>query len=133
MLGPRPVVEDQLALAMEPVGSPIGRHVAAVTPDRAHLHPTQRLPHGLAAADAPLGSDYLAVARDDSLWDGRHFLLDAAAQPAQAGEAKGQYDPQQDPESLHVRLLLISRHAWPGAVNTIPSASKPERTCSSEP
>src|SRR5262245_16833728 len=128
MLGPRPVVEDQLALAMEPVGSPIWRHVAAVTPDRAHLHPTQRLPHGLAAADAPLGSDHLAVARNDSLWDGRHFLVYAAAYPAQDSEAEGQNDRQHDPESLHARPLLVSRHTGLSAFKTVPSVSKPERT-----
>src|SRR5262249_14374543 len=97
--------------AMEPVGSPIGCHVATVAPDRAHLHPTQRLPHGLAAANGPLGSDHLAVASDDSLWDGRHFLVDAAAYPAQDCEAENYDNCQYSPESLHVRLLSVSRAA----------------------
>src|SRR5262245_31337098 len=133
MLGPRPVVEDQLALAMEPVGRPIGRHVAAVPPDRADLHPTQRLPHGLAAADTPLRSDHLAVARHDALWDGRHFLIDAAAYPAQDSEAKGQNDRQHDPESLHARSLLVSRHPGLSAFHTGPSVPTPARTSSRQP
>src|SRR5262249_34808001 len=82
VLGARPVVDDQLALAMELVGSPIGCPIATVTPDRALLHPAQRLPHGLAASNGPLGCDHLTVASDDSLWDGRHFLVDAATDPA---------------------------------------------------
>src|SRR5215831_5855325 len=131
MLGPRPVVEDQLALAMEPVGRPIGRHVAAVSPNRAHLYPPQRLPHGLAAADAPLRSDHLAVARHDALWDGRHFLVDAAAYPAQDREAEGQNDRQYDPESLHARPLPVPRHTGLSVFHTVPSVPKPDRTSSS--
>src|SRR5215510_6100609 len=97
---------------MEPISSPIGRHVATVTPDRAHLHSTQRLPDGLAALNGPLGSDHLAVASDNSLRDGRHFLVNAAAHPAQNGEAESHDDCQYNPESLHARLLPVSRHAW---------------------
>src|SRR5262245_2558551 len=94
---------------MEPGGSPIGRHVAAVTPGRAYLHSTQRLPHGLAVANAPLGSDHLAITGDDALWDGRHFLVDAATNPAQDCEAESHDNCQYNPESLHVRLLTVSR------------------------
>src|SRR5262249_5709235 len=79
--------------------------------DRAHLHSTQRLPHGLAALNGPLGSDHLAVASDDSLWDGRHFLVNAAAYPAQDCEAESHDNCQYNPESLHVRLLSVSRAA----------------------
>src|SRR5262249_22504101 len=67
LLGPRPVVENELAFAMEPISGPIGRHVAAVTPDGADLHPAHRLPYGLAALDRALGGDHPAVGRDDSL------------------------------------------------------------------
>src|SRR5262249_50725004 len=81
MLGARPVVEDQQAFAMEPVGGPIGRHVAAVTPDRSNFHPSQCLPHGLAGADRAFRSDHLAVARDDALGNRGHVLVDAAAHP----------------------------------------------------
>src|SRR5215470_12961367 len=112
MLGPRPVVEDERALTMEPVGSPVGRHVAAVTPDRADFHPAQRLPDGLAAADSPIGSHHLAVGRDDTLRDRRHVLLDAAADPAQHGEAEEQHDRQEDPESLHARLPPSASVDW---------------------
>src|SRR5215471_4641209 len=105
VLGPRPVVEDQLAFAMEPVGRPVRRHVAAVTPDRSHFHAAQGLPDRLPATNAPLGDDHLAVARDDSRGNGRHVLVDAAAYPAQDREAEDHDDCQKDPESLHARLL----------------------------
>src|SRR5262249_30387360 len=107
LLGERPVIEDQLALAMEPVGRPIGRHIAAVTPYRAHLHSTERLPHGLTALDGSLGSNHLAFAGDDSFWDGRHLLIDAAAQPAQDSEPESHGNCQYDPESRHARLLSV--------------------------
>src|SRR5262249_57080844 len=116
---PRPVVEDQLGLAMEPISSPIGRHIATVAPDRAHLHPTQRLPDGLAALNGPLGCDHLAVARHDSLWDRRHFLVDAAADPAQDCEAENHDDCQYNPESLHARLLSV--RGTPGRAPSSPS------------
>src|SRR6516164_4309742 len=96
---------------MEPVGSPVGRHVAAVTPDGAHLHPAQRLPDGLAAADASIGNDRPTLGRDDTLWNGRHELVDAATDPAQDGEAEDQHERQHDPESFHARLLRASQLA----------------------
>src|SRR5262249_24702489 len=76
-----------------------------VTPDRTHFHAAQGLPDRLAARDAPLGDDHLAIARDDSCWNGRHVLVDAAAYPAQNREAEDQDDRQKDPESLHARPL----------------------------
>src|SRR5262245_62098756 len=113
---------------MEPISSPIGRNIAAVTPDRAHLHSTQRLPHGLAALNGPLGSDHLAVASDDSLRDGRHFLVDAAAYPAQDSEAESHDDCQHDPESLHTRLLSSSNcPRWRIVVMSIPAAANRRR------
>src|SRR5262249_33235559 len=105
VLGPRPVVEDQLAFAMEPVGRPVRRHVAAVPPDRAHFHAPQGLPDRLPATDASLGDDHLAVARDDSRGNGRHVLVDAAAYPAQDRAAEDHDECQKHPQSLHPLLL----------------------------
>src|SRR5262249_50507946 len=111
LLGARPVVEDQLGLTMEPVGGPVGRHVAAVTPDGADFHSSQGLPDRLTALDGAIGHDDAPVRRDDALRDGRHVLVDAAADPAQHGKAEDHHDRQHDPESFHTCLRAASV-AW---------------------
>ena len=47
----RPGVEQNLRLAMQPVGAPIGSNVCAVAPDRANLLAADGLPDALAIGD----------------------------------------------------------------------------------
>src|SRR5262245_34450389 len=104
---------------MEPISSPIGRHVATVTPDQTHLHSTQRLPDNLAALNSPLRSDHLTVASDNSLRNGKHFLVNATAYPTQDSEAESHDDCQYNPESLHAHLLSVC--GTPGRAPSSPS------------
>ena len=94
MLRHRPCVQDVLALAMEPVGSPVGRHVAAVTPDRSNLHSTHRLPDVLTAHDLARSDDLAAVRGDDSLGNRRFLLVDAGTDPAEYREPEHRDDTE---------------------------------------
>ena len=66
---------------MQPIGSPIGRDVAAMSPDGADLHAAERLPDVLAAADVTIGNNDGAGGIDNTSGQGRHLLIDASADP----------------------------------------------------
>ena len=97
----RPGIQHVLALAMEPVGSPVGRHVAAVTPDRSDLHPAHRLPDVLTAHDLAWSDDLAAVGGDDAVGNRRFLLVDARADPAEHREPEHHHDAECDPETPH--------------------------------
>ena len=97
----RPLVEDEDALPVQPVGRPIGCDVAAVAPDRADLHAAHRLPHVLPASDIAAGNDHRAVHGDDPDGDGRSLLVDARADPSEDRKRKNQNGGESQPQALH--------------------------------
>src|SRR5471030_593267 len=86
---------------MEPVGSPIGSDIAAMTPYRADFHTSECLPDVLAAADVSIGYNDGAICVDDSGGKRRHLLIDASADPTKHGERKHQYDSKTNPQFFH--------------------------------
>src|SRR5690606_25689514 len=64
-LARRPEVEEGGRLAVQPVGRPVRRDVAAVPPDRADLLAADRLPDLTASFDILAREERLAGGRDD--------------------------------------------------------------------
>lgn len=87
-VGVGPVLKNEHGFPMQPIRRPVGRHVAAVSPDGAYFHPSHRLPHVLPRLDLSLINQDDSIRRDDLLWNGRLFGINASANPPQSGERK---------------------------------------------
>ena len=85
-------------LAMQPVGRPVGRDVAAVTPDGPELLAAGGEPCLLAALDVVTGKHVRAVARYDARRNRRRRQVDLAAEPAQHRERQDEYHPEPLPQ-----------------------------------
>ena len=84
--------------AVQPIGRPIGRHVAAMAPDRSQLLSSRGKPRLLAVLDVIACVEGGAVYGDHRLRDGWGGEIDFAAQPAQCGEREDEDDAQPLPE-----------------------------------
>ncbi len=99
-----PRVEREQRLAVQVVGRPVGRDVAAVPPDRADLHAAHRPPDVLAGADVVARDDDGARPRHDLRGNRRRLLIDAHAHPAERGERCDDDERERDPQSLHFAI-----------------------------
>jgi hypothetical protein len=103
-------------LAMQPVGRPVRRDVAAVAPHRTELLAAGRQPGLLAELDLSLREQDGAIAAGDQLRDGRGGQVDFLADPAEYGEGQGADNAEPGPEfarGMHDRgsLLLVNNAA----------------------
>jgi hypothetical protein len=92
-----PAVEDERALAVEPVGAPVRRDVGAVAPDGPHLLAADRLPDVLPAADVVAGQHDPATGRDHALGDGRRRCLDAGGVGTDDDKSTSSHGEERDP------------------------------------
>ncbi len=93
---------------MEPVRRPVGRHVGAVSPDRAYLLTTEGLPDILALANALPGEERGAGGVDDPLGDRRQapVQLDALREEDRKGEEENQRESEPMSSMFHSEPLL---------------------------
>ncbi len=91
--------------AVQPVGRPVWREIAAVPPDRAQLLAAGREPGLLALLHLPFGEENLAVAADHLRRNGRRVHENLAANPAQAAKESTQISASQI-HSLRVLCLM---------------------------
>ena len=96
-----PTIENEHGFAMQPIGRPIRRHVAAVSPDAADLHAAERLPNVLALRDLPGADHHRAVGRHHLVDDRRSFVVDSGADPAEHGERDDQHEGKGEPKLFH--------------------------------
>ena len=75
----RPDVEHRGGFAVEPVGAPVGRDIAATAPDGSELRAAQRLPHLATVFDIGPGVARRAACRDHPVGHGRGLDVDFAA------------------------------------------------------
>ena len=94
----RPEIAIGDRFAMQPVGRPVRRDVAAMAPYRAELLPARGEPGALAVANLLGRIEGLAGAGADGVRDGRCGEVDLSSQPAQCGEGKDEYDCQLYPQ-----------------------------------
>ena len=85
-VGARPDVEHASRLAMQPVRAPVRGDIRAVAPDRAQLHPAERLPDLTALLDIGAGVDDLAILRDHPFRHRRRGAEDLGSGPQQHPE-----------------------------------------------
>ena len=100
-LRPRPVVQDEDRFAVEPVGAPVGSDVAAVAPDRTHLHPSHGLPDVLPALDVRARNDHPAVRGDHAVGNRRGLQVDPRAHPAEHCKRREDDGDKCDPKPSH--------------------------------
>ncbi len=106
VLGLRPAVEHGQRLAVQPVRAPVRRHIAAMAPDRAELHPTHRLPDLPALLDFGAAIDRRAVRRHHAVGHGRRRFIDARPAPQQHAERNHQQHAEQRPQFPCIAHLI---------------------------
>src|SRR5687768_12597409 len=110
---PTPTHEDRLP--MQPIRRPIGRDVAAVSPDGADLHAADRLPDVLTIVNLSRSNHLTSVGGDDPVWYWRRFLIDPETGPPKDRERQqdDESKPQPEPSQTHPVLLKRSiRDLW---------------------
>ena len=83
-------------LAVQPVGRPVRRDIAAMAPDRADLLAAHGLVDLTARLDVVSGENDFALRRDDGLGHRRCLAVEIAAQPSKDAERGNQYHGQDD-------------------------------------
>ena len=97
-------VEPRGRFAMQPVGGPVRRDVAAVAPDRAELHAADGLPDLAALLDVGAGVDAAPSSVTTAVGNRRHHAVNLAADPQQHGE-RGQQQGARPSQSLRVVVM----------------------------
>src|SRR5690606_3217922 len=115
-IAPRPDVHQREDFAMQPVGAPVGRDIAAMPPDGAELHAAHRLPDLATLLDVRSRVDDIAAVGHHLLRHRRRILVNLVAAPQQDAEGNRQKEAQQAPEFL-------------GAGHRHVSSSGPPATC----
>ncbi len=95
--GPGPDFEKRRRFAMQPVGAPVGRDIAAMAPDRAELHAAQRLPDLPPRLDIGLAEKRVAIGDRDGFGNRRCLDIDFPADEAEDREGENEYRPQPQP------------------------------------
>ena len=109
-------VEIGEGFAPQPISAPVGREIAAVTPDRALLHAAHRLPNRLAALDVRPGEDGFAAFGLHLFRDGRRCLVDLVAEVQQSRKHHGHADREDDPQPSDREHMRIGGHDKPPLV-----------------
>jgi len=102
-------VPQDYRFAVQPVGGPVRRHVAAVSPHGAELLPAGGQPRLLALPDLLGGEQRLAADGLYSVWNRRSRQVDLSPEPAERRKGQHEDDPQHRPQPVrraHFRLSV---------------------------
>src|SRR5690606_32592450 len=85
---------------VQPVGRPVRRHIAAVTPDRTELHAADRLPYLAAEAEILARENSFPAGGDHRFGHGWRVVTDLLAGPEQRSKGNSQQYAERRPELL---------------------------------
>jgi len=99
--------------AVQPVGRPVGRDVAAMPPHGAELLAAHGAPRALAVLHLRPVEQHATVAGRDRLRNRRRGQVDLATEPPERGERQHEHDPQRLPElASRFHFLLLFDHGF---------------------
>ena len=96
-----PLIQNEHGFAMEIIGRPVRSHIAAVSPDGANLHTTERLPDILTLLNVARTNHFFAGSCDHPIRNWRQFVVDSRPHPSEYKKRNKHYQSKRNPETSH--------------------------------